>query len=141
MTIQTRSVRLDEYEALVNGAAVLKLDGAEPFSVSGVDRADFLHRITTNDIKSLTPEQSAVTVLTDATARILFVFIVLCRDEDLLLLPAAGQTESLMRHLRGQIFFMDQVELSAQRTPMLGEILVIGLNVRMDDQHECRNSQ
>ena len=73
------------------------------------DRVDFLQRMTTNNIAALHPGQSTVTVLTSATARILFVFTVVCREDDLLLLPAAGEAASLAKHLRGNIFFMDKV--------------------------------
>jgi folate-binding protein YgfZ len=80
--------------------------------VLGADRAEFLNRMTTNDINSLRSGQTAVTVLTSPTARIRFVFTVLCLDEELLLLPASGQSDALAAHLRGQIFFMDQVEVN-----------------------------
>ena len=51
-------------------------------------------------------------MLTSPTARILFVFTVLCREQDILLLPARGQAAALARHLRGQIFFMDKVTVT-----------------------------
>ena len=87
--------------------------------LTDADRADFLHRMTSNNINALRPGQSAVTVLTSPTARILQVFTVVCRADDLLLLPAPDQTAALARHLRGQIFFMDKVkveDVSAQWT-------------------------
>jgi folate-binding protein YgfZ len=67
--------------------------------------------MTSNNIMILRPGQSAVTVLTSPTARVLFVFTVVARSEDLLLLPAPGQTQALARYLRGQIFFMDKVKV------------------------------
>lgn len=101
-----------EYEALRHGAAILMRPDAPPLSLRGQDRADLLHRMTTNDIAGLRAGQAAVTVLTTPTAHIQFVFTVLCREDDLLLLPASGHSETLSSHLRGQIFFMDQVEVS-----------------------------
>lgn len=79
--------------------------------LTDADRSDFLHRMTTNNINALRAGQSAVTVLTSPTARILFVFTVVCRQDDLLLLPSPGETATLSRHLRGQIFFMDKVKV------------------------------
>jgi folate-binding protein YgfZ len=70
--------------------------------------------MTTNNIAILQPGQHTVTVLTGPTARILFVFTVLARRDDLLLLPAPGQAQALARHLRGQIFFMDKVKVDDQ---------------------------
>lgn len=111
MSMNSPDVIRADYEALRTGTAVLARPDAQPLSVRGADRADFLHRMTTNDVNSLLPGQSTVTVLTTPTARIHFVFTVLCREDDLLLLPAPGESETLERHLRGQIFFMDQVEI------------------------------
>jgi folate-binding protein YgfZ len=100
-----------DYVALVNGAALLARPEAGVLRLTGQDRHDFLQRMTTNNIAILRPGQSAVTVLTSPTARILYVFTVIARSEDLILLPAPGQSEQLARHLRGQIFFMDQVKV------------------------------
>jgi folate-binding protein YgfZ len=100
-----------DYAALTRGAALLEQSRAGVLQLTDADRADFIHRMTTNDINALRPGHSAVTALTSPTARILFVFTVLCRDDDLLLLPAADQAGPLARHLRGQIFFMDKVQV------------------------------
>jgi folate-binding protein YgfZ len=100
-----------EYAALVSGAALLARPMAGVLRLTDVDRHDFLQRMTTNNITALRPGQSAVTVLTSPTARVLFVFTVVARDDDLILLPAPGQSQVLARHLRGQIFFMDKVKV------------------------------
>src|SRR4051812_7050596 len=99
------------YAALVTGAAILSRPAAGVLRLSDADRHDFLQRMTTNNIAILRPGQSVVTVLTSPTARNLFVFTVIARNDDLLLLPALGQSQALVRHLRGQIFFMDKVKV------------------------------
>lgn len=111
MNSAVTNVVQQEYEALREGAAVLARPDSASLTVRGADRADFLHRMTTNDINSLRAGQAAVTVLTTPTAHIRFVFTVLCREDEMLLLPAPGQSEALSAHLRSQIFFMDQVEV------------------------------
>jgi folate-binding protein YgfZ len=73
---------------------------------------DFLQRMTTNNVQALAEGHSCVTVLTSPTAKIVQVFTVLARAQDLLLLPAPGETVALARHLRGQIFFMDKVQVA-----------------------------
>lgn len=101
-----------EYQALREGAALQLRADAGVLALTGVDRVDFLQRMTTNNIQALAVSQSCVTVLTSPTAKIVQVFTVLARQDDLLLLPARGETDSLARHLRGQIFFMDRVKVS-----------------------------
>lgn len=100
---------MNEYEVLTQGAAWLLRSNEPVLLLHGPDRADFLQRMTTNNISVLRPGQAAVTVLTGPTARVVQIFSVLCRAEDLLLLPAPGESAALERHLRGQIFFMDKV--------------------------------
>lgn len=105
----------DEYTTLVDSAAVLARTSAGLLRLTGDDRVDFLQRMSTNDIAALQAGQSTVTVLTDPTARILFAFTVICRADDLLVLPAPSEmrdeAEALGEHLRSQIFFMDKVKV------------------------------
>lgn len=108
---QTLTLPQTDDTALRNGAALQLRPDAGVLVIADADRADFLHRMTTNNINALRPGQSAVTVLTSPTARIVFVFTVVCRADDLLVLPAPGETAAVERYLRGQIFFMDKVKV------------------------------
>ena len=86
----------------------------------------FLQRMTTANVAALRPGQAALAVLTSPVARIEFVFTVLCRDEELWLLPAPGQADALASKLRSQIFFMDKVKVanasqSLRRLRVMGE--------------------
>jgi folate-binding protein YgfZ len=101
-----------DYTALVAGAAVLVRPDAGVLVLGDADRVDFLQRMTTNHVAGLRPGQACVTVLTSPTAKIVQVFTVLARADDLLLLPAAGETAALAKALRGQIFFMDKVTVA-----------------------------
>ena len=89
-----------DYQALVDGAAILLRPTAGVIILTDSDRSDFLHRMTTNEINKLKAGQSAVTVLTNPTARIEQVFTVVARPDELWLLPAPDQTVALERHLR-----------------------------------------
>jgi folate-binding protein YgfZ len=101
--------------------------------------------MTTNDISRLQPGQAALTILTSPVARIDAVFSVLCRQDDLLLLPSEGQADALRQRLQGQIFFMDKVTVtdeSAQlrRLRLLGPaagdlLLAAGLPQPASDDH------
>jgi tRNA-modifying protein YgfZ len=109
--MQTVTLPQTNETALCAGAALQLRPDAGVLVIADTDRADFLHRMTTNNINALRPGQSAVTVLTSPTARIVFVFTVVCRVDDLLVLPAPGETAAVERYLRGQIFFMDKVKV------------------------------
>lgn len=115
----------NDYTALTTAAALLERPTAGLLVLTDADRHDFLHRMTTNQINKLQPGAATVTVLTSPTARMLFVFTVLVRPEELWLLPAPGQTTLLERHLRSQIFFMDKVKVrntseSLRRARLMG---------------------
>lgn len=109
--LNRETIDQNSYTAFTHGAILQRRPEAGPLVLTDADRSDFLHRMTTNNINALKPGQSAVTVLTSPTARILYVFSVICRPNELWLLPAPGQTTALERHLRGQIFFMDKVKV------------------------------
>ncbi len=103
--------QVQSYHALVADAALLLRSEEGVVELTDPDRVDFVQRLTTNDVAGLQPGQAAVTVLTDPTARILFVFTVLQRGHALWLLPGPHQADPLARHLQGQIFFMDKVRV------------------------------
>ena len=103
-----------DYAALHTGALLQTRPTHGLLQVSDKDRADFLHRMSTNNINAMHPGQAAVTILTSPTARNLFAFTVVAQEDVLLLLPAAARTAALARHLRGQIFFMDAVVVRDQ---------------------------
>ncbi len=139
------SVSDREYQALASGSALQPRPNFGVLVLGNRDRADFLQRMTTNDIARLQPGQAALTILTSPVARIDAVFSVLCRQEDLLLLPSEGQAEALRQRLQGQIFFMDKVTVSDQsgdlcRLRLLGPaavetLLAAGLPQPSSDDH------
>lgn len=125
MQTSTASINEREYNALVSGAAVLDRTDAGLLILTDADRVDFLQRMTTANVAALSPGQAALAVLTSSVARIEFVFTVLCREQDLWLLPAPGQADPLAGKLRSQIFFMDKVKV-ANATPSLRRLRVMG---------------
>ena len=101
----------EAYRALRGGAVIQRRPQCGLLVLRDADRHDFLHRMTTNEINGLEVGQSTVTILTSPTARTEQVFTVVCRAEELWLLPATGETEALARSLKGKIFFMDAVKV------------------------------
>ena len=111
MTAATPVMDEGEYAALLSGTAVQDRPDGGLLILTGADRVDFLQRMTTANVAALRPGQAALAVLTSPVARIEFVFTILCRADDLWLLPARGETDALAGKLRSQIFFMDKVKV------------------------------
>ena len=107
-----------DYIALRDGAVVQVRPEYGVLLLSDADRADFLQRMTTNNIAALQPGQSTVTVLTSDVARTIFAFTVVCRTDDLLLLPGQGEADGLARDLQSKIFFMDKVDVANISRPV-----------------------
>ena len=118
MNVTQKESLAAEYVALREGAALQVRPEHGVLLLSDADRADFLQRMTTNNIGALTPGNSAVTILTSDVARNLFAFTVVCREEDLLLLSGRGEAGELTRALQGKIFFMDKVKVANISQPV-----------------------
>ncbi len=125
MQTLTASINEQEYNALISGAAVLDRTDTGVLILTDADRVDFLQRMTTANVAALSPRQAALAVMTSPVARIEFVFTILCREQELWLLPASGQADPLAGKLRSQIFFMDKVKV-ANATPSLRRLRVMG---------------
>lgn len=102
--------------------------------IEGADRVQFLQRQSTNDVRSLNPEQAVSTVLTSPTARILDVLTLIMEGESIRAVTLPGLGQQTYRFLHSRIFFMDKVNLSdisAQSTQIeLAGPLAAGLLTR-----------
>lgn len=101
------------YRAALEGAALVDESAAGRIFMRGRDRAALLHRLSTNDIERLRPGQGARTVLTTPIGRIIDLLTVHALDGELLLVTSPDQGPPVYRHLKGNIFFNDQVTLAA----------------------------
>jgi len=73
------------------------------------DRLDLLHRMSTNDFKTMQPGEGRSTVLTTALARIIDRVIVYNRPESALLI--VNQPDTARNWLQRHIFFQDKVKI------------------------------
>lgn len=99
------------YQAALEGAALADEGAAGRIFMRGRDRADLLHRLSTNDIAHLKPGAGARTVLTTPIGRIIDLLTVHALADALLLITSPGQGASVFGHLKKNIFFNDQVTL------------------------------
>lgn len=92
--------------------------------VVGADRLDFLHRLTTNDLLSLTAGTGIQTVLQTEKARIIDVLTMLHDSEQTLLLTSADTAPQVVSWLRKYIIMEDVkvTDVTSQwtRTDILG---------------------
>jgi len=115
-----------EYAALTTSAGLVDLSGRTRFELSGADRANFLHNLSTNDIKKLPSGSGCEAFLLDARGHVLFHVFVVCRPESLVLETVPGQEERLLAHLN-RYLIRERVELRG-RTAEWGELLMAGPN-------------
>lgn len=101
-----------EYRAALAGAVVLDRSHEARLALAGGQRLDLLHRISTNDLNSLSAGAGRPTVFTDAAARILDRVTVYHLGEQALLLGEPGRGAPLAAYLGRNIFFNDDVRLS-----------------------------
>lgn len=117
---------MDAYRHVQDGAIVVDRSGAAGrVRVTGRDRLDFLHRLSTQDLCELPAGRGATTVLTTPIARIVDRLDVLNLGEHLLLLTGAGRATAVRKWLTGYIFFRDDVKL-VDATTELGQIALVG---------------
>lgn len=126
MTLQSTPT-LAGYDEAHSAAAVYRVPDSGHLRIAGPDRADFIQRQTTNDIRTLTPDTALLTALTSGTAKILDVWRALGAPDgesiDVITLPERGR--STAQYLQSRIFFMDKVEVT-DRSAEYAQIMVMG---------------
>lgn len=100
-----------DYRAALEGVAFFPQPGVGCLRLGDQDHRDFLQRQTTNELRGLTPERSALTVLVSPTARILDVLRVVQAGDDILALTLPGHSAPTFQYLQRRVFFNDQVRL------------------------------
>ena len=98
------------YDALRKGVAVLDLTGRGAIHARGRDRARFLHNLTSNEIKKMTPGQGCYTFLLNPQGRIQADLNLFCFPERFLLDTEPELREKVQQHILRYII-SDQVEL------------------------------
>ena len=100
----------EEYRTLTQGVGC-RVSPSSLIELYGKDSLDFLHRITTNDLKSLPQNQFSKTIFTNEKGRILDEVFVLNFGEKLLLLGNHGTQSKLSLWIKRYII-MDDVRVT-----------------------------
>ena len=98
------------YEALRRGAAWLDLSLRGRIVARGRDRARFLHNVTSNEVKKMTPGASCYAFLLSAQGRIQADLHLLCFEDRFLIDTEPGLREKVRQHIL-KYKVADQVEL------------------------------
>lgn len=101
---------LKGYDAARDGVAVMDRSAWGRVQMAGEDRVDFLHRMSTNEVRDLTPGMARRTVLTSDIGRIVAVVTAYALPDHLLLVTEPGEAEGVIGHLGRYVFFRDRVE-------------------------------
>ena len=104
--------QLDAYRAAHERVAFADVSDWGWIRLTGRDRLDLLHRLSTNDVKKLRPGEGAATVLTSAAGRVMAVVTVLAGEEDVYVRTMPGQASGVTRYLNSMIFWQDQVAVA-----------------------------
>jgi folate-binding protein YgfZ len=110
MVLDTERLLTGYHDALT-GAVMYRVPDAGYLRIGGADRADYIQRQSTNDVRTLKAGRALLTVLTTGTARMIDVWWLLAEPEGdaigVITLPGRGAATA--RYLQGRIFFKDQV--------------------------------
>jgi aminomethyltransferase len=87
--------------------------------VHGETRIDFLHRMSSGEVRYLRPGQGAVTALTTPNARMIDCVVALPFVDSLLLLTGAGNSAKVAAWLRKYVFFNDDVQIDDESDAQL----------------------
>lgn len=111
---------------------MLLFDLSDIFSrirLRGSTRLDFLHRMSTGDVRSLKPGEGKPTVLTTPIGRMVDYLIALAFDDSVLLIGGGGNQDKVVRWLRKYIFFNDDVQVSDET----GATCMFGIGAEGDE--------
>lgn len=115
--IRMESKHLEAYHAARTACAFTDLSDSGWLRLTGRDRLDLLHRLSTNDLRKLGSGQGAPTVLTSPTGRVMALLMVYAGEREVYLRAQPGQSAGVARYLNSMIFWQDEVavaDLSAE---------------------------
>ena len=95
---------LDEYQSFKGKKVITDFSDSGVVSLQGKDTADFLHRMSTNNMLNINSNEPVVTVLTDADGHFMDVVTVLLHNERFLLIGSEGNGQNIFEWLNKHHF-------------------------------------
>jgi len=131
----------EEYHGARTGVALMDRSHWGRLTMTGKDRIDYLHRMSTNDLRALRPGTLTTTVLTTEKGRIIDHIAVLAR-EDALILVTSPQSRTTVFEWLNKFIFIDDIVLEDVTAhsgmlslfgPRAAEFLGQGVGGRVDE--------
>lgn len=113
-----------EYRHLTGGSALVDLTSRTQIELTGADRAAFLQRLCTNDLRKLAPGAGCEAFLTSVQGKVIAHVFIFCLQDSLVLETVPGQEQKLLQHL-DRYLIRENVVLTA-RTQDWAELLLSG---------------
>ena len=99
-----------EYAAAKHAVGLMDRSTLGRIELNGADRLEFLHRMSTNDIRALKPDAGLQTVLTTPEAKIIELLTVYAKQASLLCVTSPQNGAKVLSWLKRNIFFRDKVK-------------------------------
>jgi tRNA-modifying protein YgfZ len=101
-----------EYEAALNSAVLMDRSHEGRFVVTGKDRLNIFHRISTNDLAQLANGSGKPTILTNPNGRILDRLMVYNHSEQSFVTTEPGRGAAVQQYLLRNLFYNDDAHIS-----------------------------
>ena len=112
----------EAYQAAHEAAVVVDLSARGLIELKGRSRLDLIDRMSTQAVKELAEWQGAATVLTTDIGRIIDRVMLYASDDRILMLTGEGHADALVKYLRRNIFYNDDLQVT-----WLGGLLLLGV--------------
>jgi len=138
MSVQNYGSVEKEYHALTDFIGIRIMPGKGIYKLKGADTLDFLHRITTNDVKNLQVNEVTHTIFTNENGRIIDYVTLINNGDHYLMTGCPGYEEKLVKWIEKYIF-VDDVEIHTLRDELV-IFEILGPNADRLAKHLCGNS-
>jgi folate-binding protein YgfZ len=101
-----------EYSQALHKTVIMDRSHEARLEITGKDRFEVMHRISTNDLHDMQPNEGRATLFTNANARILDRVTVYNAEDRALVLGEPGRGTALLNYLQRNIFFNDDARVS-----------------------------
>jgi len=134
----------EEYPAAKKGVVLMDRSYFEQIGIFGNDHVDLLHRLSTNEVRTLKPGEGQINIFTNEKGRIVDRVALFKFEEEMRLLISAGNATKISDWIEKYIFIEDaKTEILSNRGvisifgPKSSEFLSKLFDVKFDDLLEC----